>query len=150
MTLKKTFSLLSFILFSTTLFASDVPIIFVHGHKSEARPLMWDTDKQQYVGGWSTWYPINPNGSLKYPTAMTKIIDSHYGSYQYGITSDSLPAKFCDKTTQLQPDQGTKRIFNFSFYRSDGGRGVIALSEEKVKVYFAYDDSGQRVPIYPY
>jgi len=112
-------------LFSIGLFASDVPIIFVHGHKSEARPEgSSDDPNDKSVGGWATWYPRDYNGiTLKFPTAMTKIIG--YQGYHYGLKADGTPAITCDKTTQLQPNQGTKRIFNFSYYHPDGSRGVI-------------------------
>jgi len=148
MILKRSFVLTFFMLFSIGILASDVPIIFVHGHKSEAIPLKWDNDKQQYVGGWTTWYPMKPDLSLKFPTAMTKIADSHYGGYQYGLKADGTSAITCDKTTQLQSGQGTKRIFNFSYYHPDGSRGVISLSEDSVLVYikWVYDALGRPVP----
>jgi len=76
------------------LFASNVPIIFVHGHKSEAKP--YDVDNHgNVVGGWTTWYPMKPDLSLDFPTAMTKIISSHYGGYVAGnplnCSKDSTP-----------------------------------------------------------
>ena len=68
---------------------SDCPIIFVHGHKSEARPEGSNDDpNDKSIGGWATWYPRDYNGNFSYPTAMTKIADSHYGGYSYGLKSD--------------------------------------------------------------
>ena len=110
---KKVFLLIFFAFFSTILFASDVPIIFVHGHKSGARP---EDPSNKEKGGWTTWYPMKPDLSLDFPTAMTKIADSHYGGYQYGLKADGSPAITCDNTTNLKPNQGTKRIFNFLYY----------------------------------
>ncbi|RKX67737.1 hypothetical protein DRP44_01705 [candidate division TA06 bacterium] len=111
---KKVFLLIFFAFFSTILFASDVPIIFVHGHKSGARP---EDPSNKEKGGWTTWYPTESDGiTLKFPTAMTKIADSHYGGYQYGLKADGSPAITCDNTTNLKPNQGTKRIFKFSYY----------------------------------
>ena len=140
MTFKRNIPLISLILFSLGLFASDVPIIFVHGHKSEATPYKEVRDEEtgeiiEIKGGWTTWYPMNPDGSLKYPTAMTKIADAHYGGYSYGLKADGSPAITCDKTTELMPGQGTKRIFNFSYYRIDGGPGVIGSNGELVCQY---------------
>jgi len=113
--------------------AADVPIIFVHGHKSEARPE--DPDNKE-KGGWKTWYPTESDGiTLKYPTAMTKIADAHYGGYNYGLKADGSPAITCDKTTQLQSMPDTRRIYNFSYYRPDGGRGVIG-SNGKLECQF--------------
>ena len=111
--------------------SSDVPIIFVHGHKSEAT--------SEY--GWKTWYPTDNNGVLQYPTAMTKIINSHYGGYTAGSPLN------CDIDSTPRPTGGnTKVIYNFSYYHPDGERGVIALTEESVKVYF--DVLGR--PYFPY
>ena len=148
MTFKRTFLLISFMLFSIGLFASDVPIIFVHGHKSEARPEgSSDDPNDKSVGGWATWYPRDYNGiTLKFPTAMTKIIG--YQGYHYGLKADGTPAITCDKTTQLQPNQGTKRIFNFSYYNPDGSRGVIGYSDS-VLVLIKDDGSDTLFPYEP-
>ena len=117
MKLKRIFLLIYFIFFSIGLFASDVPIIFVHGHKSEAVPMdsVYEHGHWNVVGGWTTWYPMKPDLSLDFPTAMTKISDLHYGGYQYGLKADGSPAITCDNTTNLKPNQGTKRIFNFLY-----------------------------------
>lgn len=81
-------------LFSIGVFALDVPIIFVQEQKSEGVPLKWNKNKQRYVGGWATWYSMNPDGSLKHPTVMTKIIG--YKGYQYRLKVDNSPAITCD------------------------------------------------------
>jgi len=67
---------ISFIVFITSfgVNSAEVPIIFVHGHEGEAT--------SEY--GWKTWYPTDNNGVLQYPTAMTKILSSHYAGYTAG------------------------------------------------------------------
>ncbi|MCM8804848.1 MAG: fibronectin type III domain-containing protein [Candidatus Omnitrophica bacterium] len=105
------------------LYASDVPIIFIHGHKSEAVPED-SSDKEE--GGWKTWYPTKSDGiTLKYHTAMTKIVAEKYKGYQYGLKTDGTPAYACDENTQLKPMPDAKRIYNFSFYHRDGSPGTI-------------------------
>jgi len=94
MTFKRKLSLIFFMLFSIGVFALDVPIIFVQEQKSEGVPLKWNKNKQRYVGGWATWYSMNPDGSLKHPTVMTKIIG--YKGYQYRLKVDNSPAITCD------------------------------------------------------
>ena len=136
MRLKRVLLLTSFVMFSVSLFASDVPIIFVHGHKSSAKPYRTESNDPPYEDenyGLETWYPLKNNGNLQYPTAMTRIIG--YSGYRWGITSDGSPARLCDETTQLMPNQGTRRVFNFSWYSHDGSPGVIGLTEDTVKVY---------------
>ena len=134
-----------FWLVSTSLFVSDVPIIFVHGHKSEARPEGSNDDpNNKKLGGWGTWYPRKRNGERDYSisTAMTKILDSHYAGYIAGAPL------LCHENTILQPMNTTKVIYNFSYYDPSGSPGVIGLSEEKVKVYikWIYDVSGRLRP----
>ena len=147
MTLKRI--LLSiFILFSTSLFASDIPIIFIHGHKSEARPEgSNDEPNNKRLGGWGTWYPRTYHGSFDYHTAMTRIVSQNYGGYQYGLTADGSPAKFCDINTNLMSNQGSKRIYNFSYYHPNGNPGVISLSEESIQVYFAQAEEADSLKI---
>ena len=147
MTLKRI--LLSiFILFSTSLFASDIPIIFIHGHKSEARPEgSNDEPNNKRLGGWGTWYPREVDGSFDYHTAMTRIVSQNYGGYQYGLTADGSPAKFCDINTNLMSNQGSKRIYNFSYYHPNGNPGVISLSEESIQVYFAQAEEADSLKI---
>ena len=100
---------------------ADVPIIFLHGNKAEAIP---EDPENKEKGGLKTWYPTESDGvTLKYPTAMTKIIG--YQGYDWGVKDDGSPAIDCDINTELMPDQGTKRVFNFSFYSPDGSPGVI-------------------------
>ncbi|MDI6839604.1 MAG: alpha/beta fold hydrolase [bacterium] len=108
--------------------AADIPIIFVHGHKSEA-----DT-----VAGFKTWNPHD------YTTVMQKILNSHYDGYTAG-----LPLNCCENT-ELQPTPDAKRIYNFSYYHPQGNPGVIGLSEQKVKVYIYYDGAGRKRVSAPY
>jgi len=101
--------------------SADVPIIFVHGNKSAAKPLRTDPEDPPYEDenyGLETWYPMKNDGSLEYPTAMTKIIG--YQGYDWGVKDDGSPAIDCDMNTELLQGQGTKRVFNFSYYSPDG------------------------------
>ncbi|MEO0161729.1 MAG: alpha/beta fold hydrolase [candidate division WOR-3 bacterium] len=124
MTPKRRFILVSFIFFSTALFASDVPIIFIHGHCSEARPEGTNEHPDwKDKGGWGTWYPRKRDGSFDYHTAMTKIIDSHYGGYTAGEPLN------CDKNSNLSSTgTETRKIYNFSYYNPDGSRGAIGTN----------------------
>ena len=119
---------LSFYCCVLSLLSADVPIIFLHGNKAEAKSYEEVVDEEtgeivEIKGGITTWYPMKPNGALAYPTAMTKIIG--YQGYDWGVKDDGSPAIDCDINTELMPDQGTKRVFNFSFYSPDGSPGVI-------------------------
>ena len=117
------------------LHASDVPIIFVHGHCSEAVPYAVD-EYGNIIGGWTTWYPRNPDGSIKYPTVMTKIINSHYGGYTAG------EPLLCHKNTVLSSTgENTKVIYSFSYHRPDGGPGVIGSNGELECQYIVSTDA---------
>ena len=123
---------------------SNCPIIFVHGHRSEARPEGSSSDpNDKSVGGWVNWYPRDYNGNFDYPTAMTKIADSHYGGYSYGLKSDGSTAHLCDKTTRLMITPDTRRIYHFSFYRPDGGIGVIG-SNGSLECQWVLGEDGER------
>lgn len=90
-------------------------IIFIHGHKSEARSEGEDEHPGwKDKGGWGTWYPRKRDGSFDYHTVMTTIVSQNYEGYQYGLTADGSPAKFYDINTNLMSNQGRKRIYNFS------------------------------------
>lgn len=117
---------------STTILASDCPIIFIHGHKSGAKP--YDVDEQDsIIGGWTTWYPMHPDGSLKYHTVMTRIIDSHYKGYSAGEPLN------CHMNTKLQSTGGEPRkIYNFSYYHPNGNPGIISLSDDSILVYISH------------
>ncbi|HID20428.1 MAG TPA: hypothetical protein EYP28_05790, partial [Methanophagales archaeon] len=96
------------------LWAADVPIIFLHGHKSEA-----DT-----VAGFKTWNPPD------YTTAMQKILNVQYNDYTAGKPLN------CHMDSELVSTSGkTKKIYNFSYYHPKGARGVISLTAESVLVY---------------
>ena len=141
MELKRRYILLVIFFLSIGAIASDYPIIFVHGHKSEARPEGSNEDpNDKSLGGWGTWYPRDYDGNFDYPTAMTKIADIHYKGYRYGLRTDGSPAKFCDKNTTLQSTPDSKRIYNFSYHRPDGGRGVIGSNGELECLYVTAKD----------
>ncbi len=115
------------------IFASDCPIIFIHGHKSEGITIdtVYNNDGsiKEIKGGLTTWYPLNPDWTVPYPTAMIRIIEEHYGGYDWGITLSGQPARCCDINTQLMPGQGKKRIFNYSYYDPNGEPGVIGIPD---------------------
>ena len=120
--MRKSFSVV--LIMVSSIWGADVPIIFIHGHKSEGRPYYID-ENGNIVGGITTWYPMKPNGALAYPTAMTKIIG--YQGYDWGVKDDGSPAIDCDINTELMPDQGTKRVFNFSYYHPQGELSLIHI-----------------------
>lgn len=99
----KAFASVVFILTPLLLRGGYFPIIFVHGNKSEALPDF----------AWKSWNPGN------YSTAMTRILDEHYGGYIEGKPLN------CHEGTQLQPMQTTKVLYNFSYYHPDGSHGAI-------------------------
>lgn len=122
---RKVYIFISFLMIGIS-YAADVPIIFVHGHKSEG-----DT-----TAGFKTWNPPD------YTSVMEKILNQHYQGYKPGIPLN------CDKNTVLQPMNTTKVIYNFSYYSPDGSPGVISMSEEAVLVYikWIYDNAGRLRP----
>jgi pimeloyl-ACP methyl ester carboxylesterase len=95
---------------SNYLFAAGNPIIFIHGIQGDPKPIV----------AWNTWN--NPN------SAMMKIVNSGYGGYRWGLTSEGRNADKCHKETRLQTMPDSKRIYNFSYYNPDGSRGVIGSS----------------------
>ena len=126
---------ISFIVFITSfgVNSAEVPIIFVHGHEGEAT--------SEY--GWKTWYPTDNNGVLQYPTAMTKILSSHYAGYTAGSPLN------CDIDSTPTPTGGNTRvIYNFSYYYPDGSRGVIGYSDS-VLVLIKDDGSDTLFPYEP-
>jgi|GEM_PF-1652971 len=143
----KRFILLMCIFFSIVMFASDYPIIFIHGIKEEARPEGTNEHPEwKDKGGWGTWYPRKRDGSFNYHTAMTRIVAEHYKGYDWGITSAGSPLN-CSLLTNLEPTGGERRkIYNFSFYFNNTP-GVISISKESVLVYFShiYDVFGEDV-----
>jgi len=65
---------LFFIFCSSATFASSYPIIFLHGHKSEARPEGEDEHPDwKDKGGWGTWYPRKRDGSIRYMGSALEI-----------------------------------------------------------------------------
>ena len=124
-------------------YPSDIPIIFLHGHKKQAKP--WKKERPPFqiyyvnTGGWGTWNPQNADSSREHPSSMTDILDEHYGGY---IAGDPLN---CDKDSTPRPTGGNTRvIYNFSYYREDAGRGVIGSNGNLECDYIAYfDESGR-------
>jgi hypothetical protein len=108
--INKRFLIVIFILIYSGVNAADFPIIFVHGHKSEAKPYDID-DNGKIVGGWGTWNPQNADSSREHPSSMTDIIDEHYGGYVAGNPLN------CDKNSTLSSTNGnTKVMYNYSYY----------------------------------
>ncbi|RKZ23570.1 hypothetical protein DRQ18_00290 [bacterium] len=85
------------------LWGADVPIIFLHGNKAEAKPYDIDEDGN-IIGGWTAWYPMDTiEGRIKYPTAMTKIIDSQYGGY--------IAENMSDNDKVMKSEKNVKKIY---------------------------------------
>lgn len=93
--------------------------------------------------GVETWYPMKNDYSLEYPTAMTKIASSQCikKGYKYGLKSDGSPATYCDKHTNLKTMPDSRCIYNFSYHRPDGGRGVIG-SNGNLECLYVIDKLG--------
>jgi pimeloyl-ACP methyl ester carboxylesterase len=107
---------LSLLLFPMIAIAADSPIIFVHGQQADGKAST----------GVGAWNPSDPEQQ----TAMKKIIG--YEGYQYGLKNDNTPAVDCDETTVLKSNQGAKRIFNFSYYHTDGSPGAIGSNGQLI------------------
>lgn len=73
--------LLSFLFCFIFSFSSEVPILFIHGHKQEASPWFVKSGKTVNSGGWSTWYPQYDNYSIEHITSMIEILDLNYNGY---------------------------------------------------------------------
>ncbi len=116
------FALITFIIICTSLYASNVPIIFVHGQKGASD--VWPHQNQAKPEfAWRDWngshYEL-PGSPESYRTAMDKIRIESYGGYTPGSPFN------CHKNSVLQPTGGeTRKIYNFSYYNPDGSKGVI-------------------------
>ncbi|MGE3062949.1 MAG: esterase/lipase family protein, partial [bacterium] len=154
----KNILILSLVMLISILVTSDnIPQIYIHGTKSEAVPLLrfFDLTKLKIVlaGGWTTWYPMDPiDSSLLFPTAMTRIVEEGYDGYRYGKTIDGEDAVMCDKNTELMITNYPKSVYNFSYYRQDGGPGIIGsngrlecMVQKNVKIYVCSDTSAQEI-----
>ena len=131
--MKKVVLIIMILFICISVYPSDIPIIFLHGHKKQAKP--WSTLKSKdatvNTGGWGTWNPQNADYTREHSSSMTDILDEHYGGY---VAGDPLN---CDKDSTPRPTGGNTRvIYNFSWYSPDGSPGVIGLSEDTMKVYF--------------
>ena len=100
---------------SLSLYSADLPIIFVHGHKKQAKPLKWEKPPFQAdsvnTGGWGTWNPQNADYSREHPSSMTDILDEHYGGYVAGN-----PLNCSKDSTPVSTNGNTKVIYNYSYY----------------------------------
>ncbi len=122
--MKNIFIMIIVLLTSMLIYSDNIAQIYVHGTKSEAVPLQKNYDKP-YTGGWTTWYPLDKDSNLDFPTAMTQIVEGGYDGYKYGKTVDGEYAVMCDKNTELMITNYPKSVYNFSYYRQDGEKGVI-------------------------
>ncbi len=92
-----------------SVYPADLPIIFLHGHKSYAFP--WKEISGVNAGGWGSWNPQNADSSRQHPSSMTDIIDEHYGGYVAGNPLN------CDKNSTLSSTNGnTKVMYNYLYY----------------------------------
>ncbi len=85
---------------NSSAFASNCPIIFLHGHSS----------------GWKYWYSTPPDTEKHHVdyTAMKKILDEAYHGYTPGQPLN------CFENTNLTPTGGnTRKIYNFQYYHPD-------------------------------
>ncbi|MCK4524545.1 hypothetical protein KAU15_06430, partial [candidate division WOR-3 bacterium] len=116
--MKKIILIILTLLFCISVYPADIPILFLHGHKKQAQP--WEEENEVNAGGWGTWNPQNTDHTREHSSSMTDILDIKYGGYIAGTPLN------CDKDSILTSTNGnTKVIYNFSFYRPDGGMGVI-------------------------
>mgnify|MGYP001488311549 CR=1 FL=1 len=72
--MKNIFIMINVLLISIFVFSDNIAQIYVHGTKAEAKPLEIKEDTL-YTGGWTTWYPMDKNMQLDFPTAMTRIVE---------------------------------------------------------------------------
>ncbi len=100
-------------------FSSDVPILFIHGHKQEACP--WFDKSGVNSGGWSTWYPqYCKDSSIEHITSMIEILNMNYKGYKPGNPLN------CDINSKLKSTNNyTRVIYNYSYYMPDTSMGVI-------------------------
>lgn len=103
-------------------FASDCPIIFLHGHESDP------TD----TTGWKTWR--NPH------SAMKKILSNQYGGY-----SEGSPLECNENSTLSSTGGNTRKIYSFSYYCHNGDSGAIG-SNGVLRCSKVVDELGRWVP----
>ncbi len=118
--MKKIILIILVLIFCISIYPSEIPLLFLHGHKKQAKPLDTDNDEKVNKGGWGTWNPQYEDLSREHSSSMTDILDIKYGGYIAGTSLN------CDKDTYLSSTGGNKKIiYNFSFYHPDGEMGVI-------------------------
>jgi parallel beta-helix repeat protein len=106
--ISRIFSLAVFTLmssFALLVHASDLPIIFLHGHNPFG---------ELYNGFWT------PGG---YQTAMERIIENNYKNYTAGN-----PLNCNENTTIYDTPGNTRKIYNFSYYHVNGTMGAIGTN----------------------
>ena len=101
-----------------------VPVILLHGHRSDAIDTM----------ATKAWLPYQGD-ILEHPTIFTEILEENYDGYRCGkkINEDSI--SFNSKSI-LPTQNGEKLIFNFSYYTGDPaviGNGKLLPSDEQYK-----------------
>ena len=106
--MKKIMFVIMILFLCISVYPADLPVIWVHGHKKQAKP--WEEESGVNAGGWGTWNPQNADYSREHPSSMTDILDEHYGGYVEGNPLN------CDKNTILpSTNTNTKVIYNYSF-----------------------------------
>jgi len=116
--MKKILFIIIVIFFSISIYPSDIPLIFLHGHKKQAKPD--NIESGVNAGGWGIWNPQKVNYTREHTSSMTDILDEHYVGYVAGN-----PLNCSKDSTPVSTNGYTKVIYNFSYYREDAGRGVI-------------------------
>ena len=113
--MKKITLIILVLLFCISIYPSDVPLLFLHGHKKQAQPEKWEIPQYKpekvNMGGWGTWDPQNEDHTREHSSSMTDILDIQYGGYISGTPLN------CDKSSALTSTNGnTKIMYNYSFY----------------------------------
>ena len=109
--MKKIILIILVLLFCISIYPSDVPLLFLHGHKKQALPWIVKPEGTVNMGGWGTWNPQNIDLTREHSSSMTDILDIQYGGYIAGTPLN------CDKSSALTSTNGnTKIMYNYSFY----------------------------------
>ena len=75
--MRKILFVIMILLIFESVYPADLPIIFIHGHKKQAKP--WKPEKPPFqsdsvnTGGWGTWNPQNANYTREHSSSMTDI-----------------------------------------------------------------------------
>ena len=116
------------------IFFLSVPLILLHGHRSDAIDTL----------ATKVWLPYQGD-ILEHPTIFTEILEAEYNGYRCGkdINGDSI--SFNSKSI-LSAQNGEKLIFNFSYYTGEpaviGSGELLPSNEQYKKVYIKNLEKG--------